>query len=282
MTNITIAATESDTDDFTAVLNLPASPETVMALFTSATGVTCWWGATEGDGAVGGTLITRFGDNGVNAMRVIESTPTRVVWEPIAVEGTKPTGHTKEWLGTTVEFDVAAVGTGSRLRFRHAGLTPGSRAGTTATPRGRCSCAASGPTPRPARAPPTLSAPRDISINLMALSKQSTAPAAPDLVLRALADPNRRQILRLVNNTELPAGQIASTFTLTQQAVSQHIGVLKEAGLLTEGATGRAACTRCTTNPSSRSANSSLSSGPTPWGGKKAVETAHPRPKKQS
>jgi DNA-binding transcriptional ArsR family regulator len=59
-------------------------------------------------------------------------------------------------------------------------------------------------------------------------------PAAPDAVLRALADPHRRQILRLVQRSELPAGQIAARFTLTQQAVSQHIGVLKQAGLLTE------------------------------------------------
>ena len=34
------------------------------------------------------------------------------------------------------------------------------------------------------------------------------APAAPDAVLRALADPHRRQILRLVRHAELPAGQI--------------------------------------------------------------------------
>src|SRR5258708_34254977 len=67
----------------------------------------------------------------------------------------------------------------------------------------------------------------------MAERKQST-PAAPDAVLRALADPHRRQILRLVQRTELPAGQIAASFTLTQQAVSLHIGVLKHAGLLTE------------------------------------------------
>lgn len=58
--------------------------------------------------------------------------------------------------------------------------------------------------------------------------------AAPDAVLRALADPHRRQILRLVQHTELAAGQIAAAFPLTQQAVSQHIGVLKQAGLLTE------------------------------------------------
>jgi DNA-binding transcriptional ArsR family regulator len=64
--------------------------------------------------------------------------------------------------------------------------------------------------------------------------RKQPAPAAPDPVLRALADPHRRQILRLVQHAELPAGQIAASFTLTQQAVSQHIGVLRQAGLLTE------------------------------------------------
>ena len=67
----------------------------------------------------------------------------------------------------------------------------------------------------------------------MALLNQR-APIPPDAVLRALADPHRRQILRIVQQGELPAGRIAASFTLTQQAVSQHIGVLKQAGLLTE------------------------------------------------
>lgn len=55
-----------------------------------------------------------------------------------------------------------------------------------------------------------------------------------DTILRALADPHRRRILRLVSHDELPAGRIAARFTLTQQAVSRHIGVLKDAGLLEE------------------------------------------------
>src|ERR1700736_2148969 len=59
-------------------------------------------------------------------------------------------------------------------------------------------------------------------------------PVGPDAVLRALADPHRRQILRLVQHTDLPAGQIAAHFDLTQQAVSQHLTVLKRAGLLAE------------------------------------------------
>jgi DNA-binding transcriptional ArsR family regulator len=60
------------------------------------------------------------------------------------------------------------------------------------------------------------------------------SPAGTDAVLRALADPNRRDIIRLIHDTELPAGQIAAHFTLTQQAVSQHLTVLKKAGLLDE------------------------------------------------
>jgi DNA-binding transcriptional ArsR family regulator len=62
-------------------------------------------------------------------------------------------------------------------------------------------------------------------------------PAADDpadAVLRALADPHRRQILRLVRVGELPAGQIAAHFDATQQAVSHHLQVLARAGLLVE------------------------------------------------
>jgi uncharacterized protein YndB with AHSA1/START domain len=117
-------ATSTTTEDFTAVLNLPASPETIASLFTSAEGVSRWWGPTRGDGATGGTLVTSFGDYGVNAMRVLESGPTRVVWESIAPDGVTPTGHTREWLGTIMQFDIAPSPEGTELRFRHAGLTP--------------------------------------------------------------------------------------------------------------------------------------------------------------
>jgi hypothetical protein len=98
----------------------------VSALFTSAAGVSRWWGPTEGDGTVGGTLVTSFGDYGVNTMRVLAAGPARVVWESIASDGITPTGHTREWLGTTMEFDIvpAGAGAGTELRFRHAGLTP--------------------------------------------------------------------------------------------------------------------------------------------------------------
>lgn len=55
-----------------------------------------------------------------------------------------------------------------------------------------------------------------------------------DEALRALAEPRRRAILRLVAHSELAAGEIASHFDVTRTAVSQHLTVLKNAGLLTE------------------------------------------------
>src|SRR5947209_2279341 len=51
---------------------------------------------------------------------------------------------------------------------------------------------------------------------------------------RALGEPRRRAILRLVWNRELAAGAIASHFDVSRPAVSQHLNVLKHAGLLTE------------------------------------------------
>ena len=53
-------------------------------------------------------------------------------------------------------------------------------------------------------------------------------------VLDALAEPRRREILRLIRNEELAAGEIARHFDVTRGAISQHIGVLKSAGLISE------------------------------------------------
>jgi DNA-binding transcriptional ArsR family regulator len=55
-----------------------------------------------------------------------------------------------------------------------------------------------------------------------------------EAALKAIAAPNRRRMLRLVWDAELTAGEIASHFELTRPAVSQHLGVLKEAGLVSE------------------------------------------------
>jgi DNA-binding transcriptional ArsR family regulator len=55
-----------------------------------------------------------------------------------------------------------------------------------------------------------------------------------DTVLDALAEPRRREILALVRDRELPAGQIAARFDVTRPAISQHLRVLRSAGLLVE------------------------------------------------
>ena len=57
--------------------------------------------------------------------------------------------------------------------------------------------------------------------------------------LRALAPDRRRRILELVRDRELTAGQIASRFDVTRPAISQHLAVLREAGLVTERRDGR-------------------------------------------
>ena len=59
-----------------------------------------------------------------------------------------------------------------------------------------------------------------------------------EAALRALAAPHRRQILSLVREGELSAGEIASHFDVTRPAVSQHLNVLKEAGLVNERRNG--------------------------------------------
>ena len=59
-----------------------------------------------------------------------------------------------------------------------------------------------------------------------------------DAALKAIAEPNRRRILRLVRDEELSAGEIASHFDISWPAVSQHLGVLKEAGLVDERRNG--------------------------------------------
>ena len=50
----------------------------------------------------------------------------------------------------------------------------------------------------------------------------------------ALAQPKRREILRLLAGRELTAGEIASHFAVTQPAISQHLKILKDVKLLNE------------------------------------------------
>ncbi|HEU4631069.1 MAG TPA: autorepressor SdpR family transcription factor [Gemmatimonadaceae bacterium] len=49
---------------------------------------------------------------------------------------------------------------------------------------------------------------------------------------RALADPTRREILRLLRDGPQPSGAIAARFESTWPTISRHLGVLREAGLI--------------------------------------------------
>jgi DNA-binding transcriptional ArsR family regulator len=55
-----------------------------------------------------------------------------------------------------------------------------------------------------------------------------------DDVLRALSAPTRREILRLVHDGEMTAGAIAARFQVSRPAVSEHLRVLRETGLVSE------------------------------------------------
>jgi ArsR family transcriptional regulator len=55
-----------------------------------------------------------------------------------------------------------------------------------------------------------------------------------DSVFKALADPNRRQILRLLRKQSMTAGEIAAQFPLAKSTLSGHFSVLKGAGLIDE------------------------------------------------
>ena len=59
-----------------------------------------------------------------------------------------------------------------------------------------------------------------------------------DAALTAIAEPNRRQILGLISSSELSAGEIAGHFDVSRPAISQHLAVLRSAGLVTERRAG--------------------------------------------
>jgi DNA-binding transcriptional ArsR family regulator len=70
------------------------------------------------------------------------------------------------------------------------------------------------------------------------MNPDDAADAATDEALRALAEPRRRAILRLLAHDELAAGEVAQAFEVTRTAVSQHLTVLRNAGLVSERRVG--------------------------------------------
>ena len=57
--------------------------------------------------------------------------------------------------------------------------------------------------------------------------------------LRALADPIRRDILNLLKNGKMSAGDIAEHFPVTAASISRHLSVLKEADLIRDNREGK-------------------------------------------
>jgi ArsR family transcriptional regulator, arsenate/arsenite/antimonite-responsive transcriptional repressor len=53
-----------------------------------------------------------------------------------------------------------------------------------------------------------------------------------NLVFKALSDPTRREVLRLLASGERTAGELASSFDMTKPSMSHHFAVLKEADLI--------------------------------------------------
>lgn len=66
----------------------------------------------------------------------------------------------------------------------------------------------------------------------------SEPAASLDRTFHALADPNRRAILAVVRNQRCAVGEIADGLGLSQQIVSHHLKVLREAGLVTGARSG--------------------------------------------
>lgn len=60
-----------------------------------------------------------------------------------------------------------------------------------------------------------------------------------DSALRAIAEPRRREILRLVWTNGRSVGEIAAHFDVTRPAISQHLRVLRDAALVTQRREGR-------------------------------------------
>ncbi|HNR40173.1 MAG TPA: autorepressor SdpR family transcription factor [Acidobacteriota bacterium] len=56
---------------------------------------------------------------------------------------------------------------------------------------------------------------------------------------KALSDPTRREILRLLAAGDRTAGEIADRFDMTKPSISHHLGILKQAGLVTDERRGQ-------------------------------------------
>lgn len=57
--------------------------------------------------------------------------------------------------------------------------------------------------------------------------------------LKALSDPTRREIVQLLKEGRLSAGEISDRFDITSAAISRHLSILREAGLIRDQREGK-------------------------------------------
>ena len=69
--------------------------------------------------------------------------------------------------------------------------------------------------------------------------KQGGVNLALQNTLQALADPTRREILKLLKHSRLSAGEISDHFSVSGAAISRHLSVLKEANLIRDEREGK-------------------------------------------
>jgi uncharacterized protein YndB with AHSA1/START domain len=121
----TMTTTNKDTEHaqglegFAAVKSLASSPDAVFAALQSTEAISAWWGPATGSAAEGGRFRAVFGEGRYHDIVVSSLQPRRVEWTSASAPH-----HHGEWEGTTMVFELAPDSAGTRLSFRHTGLTP--------------------------------------------------------------------------------------------------------------------------------------------------------------
>lgn len=87
------------------------------------------------------------------------------------------------------------------------------------------------------RSPPSPLTSKHVLTYTMAMKNEPPIPLGD--VFQAIADPTRRRLLEMVADGERPVNALAESFRMTRPAISQHLRVLREAGLVTERKVGR-------------------------------------------
>ncbi len=71
------------------------------------------------------------------------------------------------------------------------------------------------------------------------MDMESELEAVPVDIFHAISDPTRRRLLTLMAKSELPVNELARAFAMSRPAISQHLRVLLQAGLVVERRVGR-------------------------------------------